>query len=233
MTTENRSALLRLCLGVIPTGLLGACFWLFPYFGVLTGGYAVVTWLVFASFIGLFGFLLTMKIIESLPEDFGAALFIGVIVSVLVWLGLAFTNTYAGSNDVLVVEKNGQLEVREVTEERLYPFWNNDFIRVRNVNNARVSYNMDTPCEGGNICTVEASVTYTVTSSFAGLHAYTVTNYRGIMYDVLTVSVVRDGATTIPELEAAVCSNFKAHFNLEADAPCPLTTRVSVSVRQR
>jgi hypothetical protein len=53
------------------------------------------------------------------------------------------------------------------------------------------------------------------------------------MRNVLTVSVVRDGATTIPALEAAVCSNFKAHFNLGADAPCPLTTRVSVSVQQK
>lgn len=231
-TMENASIVLKVVLRVIPAFLIGALWWLIPYWGFLAYGYANVMPVVGLSIVWLFSMVFVLStIMEELPEEIGVPFFIGIVVNFVFWVSLIFTNTYANSNDVLIREVDGRAQVVEVTSERVYPFWNNDFQRIAQTS-YYTSYEMDARCETG-LCRVKARIDYDVSPAFALAHAADTRNYEPILNGALTVAVVRDGAQTIPAVEAAVCSNFKARYGMAESEPCPLTLKVALTVEQR
>ena len=96
-----------------------------------------------------------------------------------------------------------------------------------------VTYSMDQRC-GENICTVEATVLYSIDESFVVAKAGSIRNYNPIVDQALTEAVIRDEAYgNLADLQAAVCRNVKAQVGLSATADCPMNMRVSLSASER
>jgi len=232
---RNFFAPVRFMLRALPFLLtfgLGASLWLIPFFGVFTAGYVNVAPIIFLSAVALGGCMIGVKIaVDVLPDDFGIALFLGLIFSVIAYLGMAFISTFVASSNMMIAETNGQTTVTIADSDRLYPFWNDDFILVAGAKGT-TTYSMDTRCDTG-ICETKATVAYQVNQAFVVQYAHSVTNYARIMQDALTVAIIRDEAATIAEVEAAVCSNSKAYFELAENAACPVTMKVTLSVTQK
>lgn len=211
---------------------IGAAIWLIPYHGYVINGHADIVPVLLLSIASIFAIALSFGIATS-PRDkkpFHKGLFIGTFVSIAMAFLLLFTNNAVGPNSTIIWADIGQAEY--VGEERVYPFWNNDFAEVYNTTD-RVTYSMDQRC-GDNICTVEATVLYTIDKNFVVAKAGAIRNYGPIVDQALTEAVIRDEAyDNLNGLQTAVCSNFKAHVGLSANADCPMTMRVSLSASER
>lgn len=230
MTTKTK-ATLKFVLGYLPTFLLGASVWLIPYWGFLATGYANVIPVVFLSIVAVLAGLILLAITQAIDEDFDIFMVFGLIISFVMWVTMFFTTTFVGANDMMVTETNSKTEVTRSDSARVYPFWNDDFILVEDGAGV-VAYSMATRCETG-ICEVRSTVTYTVDAAFVAQHAHSVTDYAPIMKYALEAAIIRDEASTIAAVEAAVCSNFKARLGLAENAACPVAMKVALTVTQK
>lgn len=211
---------------------IGAALWLIPYHGYAINNYADIVPVLLLSIASIFAIALSFGIATT-PRDkksFHKGLFIGNFVSIAMSALLLFTNNAVGPNSTIIWADSGQAEY--IGEERVYPFWNNDFAEVYNTTDS-VTYSMDQRC-GENICTVEATVLYSIDESFVVAKAGSIRNYNPIVDQALTEAVIRDEAYgNLADLQAAVCRNVKAQVGLSATADCPMNMRVSLSASER
>ena len=223
---ENKNSVGKF-LAVIAGLVIGGSLWLIPYWGFLAAGYANMMPVLGLSIVGIFALLGSFAVADALKgTTFCGALIGGNVLSVMMWFALFFTNTLVSPNEIIIWD-DGSAEY--VTSERLYPIWDNDFVEVHNVSDS-VSYAMDQRCEFG-VCTVRATVRYTVQSDFAVRNAGTIRNYEPLMRQALTEAIIRDEAyNNLEDLQTTVCDNFKANVGMDDAAACPINMRVSLNV---